>query len=106
MDPTTSAFHLDPGAFFAQKRHIRLAWDHCKPSRLSSYLGILRFRWPGYNKSTPSRGDGRSEPRQELTVAACLQPPTDTAAHQPSFGGALVGRPRGDAVLFLSCRCS
>ena len=28
VDPTTSAFHLDPGAFFAQKRHIRLAWDH------------------------------------------------------------------------------
>ena len=52
VDPTTSAFHLDPGAFFAQKRHIRLACDHCKPSRLSSYPGILRFRWPGYRFET------------------------------------------------------
>jgi hypothetical protein len=52
VDPTTSAFHLDPGAFFAQKRHIRLAWNHCKPSRLSSYLAMSRFRWPGYRFGT------------------------------------------------------
>ena len=43
VDPTTSAFHLDPGAFFAQKRHIRLAWDHCKPSRLSSFWPRREF---------------------------------------------------------------
>ena len=71
MDPTTSAFHLDPGAFFAQKRHIRLAWDHCKPSRLSSYPGILRFRWPGYRFETRWPPVGHIDAHSRWQMSRC-----------------------------------
>ena len=71
VDPTTSAFHLDPGAFLAQKRHIRLAWDHCKPSRLSSYPGILRFRWPGYRFETRWPPVGHIDAHSRWQMSRC-----------------------------------
>ena len=71
VDPTTSAFHLDPGAFFAQKRHIRLAWDHCKPSRLSVYLAMSRFRWPGYRFETRWPPVGHIDAHSRWQMSRC-----------------------------------
>ena len=71
VDPTTSAFHLDPGAFFAQKRHIRLAWDHCKPSRLSSYLAMSRLRWPGYRFETRWPPVGHIDAHSRWQMSRC-----------------------------------
>ena len=71
VDPTTSAFHLDPGAFFAQKRHIRLAWDHCKPSRLSSHFAMSRFRWPGYRFETRWQPVGHIDAHSRWQMSRC-----------------------------------